>query len=135
MASEVSKKQAKSNKLPKISRFFTESKNKSSWNDKKYLVYMFTFVFFAFLLFMGIDIRQKTIIANNLDLERQQIIRDIKKWENIVRDYEDYRDGYLQLALLEYKLGNSEKAKRYLEVVFEIDPNSVDGRELEKKIN
>lgn len=96
---------------------------------------MFTFVFFAFLLFMGIDIRQKTIIANNLDLERQQIIRDIKKWENIVRDYEDYRDGYLQLALLEYKLGNSEKAKRYLEVVFEIDPNSVDGRELEKKIN
>lgn len=55
-------------------------------------------------------------------------------WENVIGKYPDYRDGYYQLAILEYNLGNKEKAKNYLEKAFEIDANFEEGRELEQML-
>lgn len=61
---------------------------------------------------------------------------DIKKlitiWEKIIKEKTGYRDGYLQLAYLHYKLYENEKAKEYLEKAIELDPNYELARELEK---
>jgi tetratricopeptide (TPR) repeat protein len=56
----------------------------------------------------------------------------IKRWEEIVAEKPDYRDGYLQLAFLHYKLFENEKVKEYLEKALAIDPNFEVTRELEK---
>jgi tetratricopeptide (TPR) repeat protein len=47
----------------------------------------------------------------------------IKKWEEIMTEKPDYRDGYLQLAFLHYKLFENEKAKECLAKALAIDPN------------
>lgn len=61
---------------------------------------------------------------------------DIKKliaaWEKIIEEKPDYRDGYLQLAYLHYKLYENEKAKEYLEKAIELDPNYELAREMEE---
>jgi len=53
--------------------------------------------------------------------------KDIKKlisrWEEILEKYPDYRDGYLQLAYLYYKIYQNEKAKENLTKALELDPN------------
>lgn len=56
----------------------------------------------------------------------------IKYWEGIVSEKPDYRDGFIQLALLHYKLYQNEKAKEYLQKALELDPNFKPAREMEK---
>ena len=52
---------------------------------------------------------------------------DIQKlivfWEKIVVEKPGYRDGYLQLAVLNYKLWQNEKAQAYLKKALLVDPN------------
>jgi len=58
--------------------------------------------------------------------------KDIKKlihfWEKIVAEKTDYRDGYLQLAILNYKI------QEYLKKALIVDPNFEPALELEKII-
>ena len=62
--------------------------------------------------------------------------QDIKKlitlWEKIVAEKSNYRDGYLQLALLNYKIYENQKALESLKKALEIDPNFAEARKLEK---
>jgi len=62
--------------------------------------------------------------------------QDIKKlitlWEKIVAEKSNYRDGYLQLALLNYKIYENQKAIESLKKALEIDPNFAEARKLEK---
>ena len=54
----------------------------------------------------------------------------IKAWEKIIEDKPLYRDAYLQLAILNYKIKEVQKAKDNLNKALEIDPNF----ELTKKL-
>ena len=60
--------------------------------------------------------------------------KDIKKlisgWEETLEKYPDYRDGYLQLAYLYYKIYQDEKAKENLTKALELDPNFETAQEL-----
>jgi tetratricopeptide (TPR) repeat protein len=64
----------------------------------------------------------------------EDIRQMITSWEKIIAAKPNYRDGYLQLALLHYKLFENEKAKEYLQQALELDPNFGPARELEKII-
>lgn len=67
--------------------------------------------------------------------EKQAIEAEIAEWEKIVVERPGYRDGYFELAVLTYQLNRIEETKRYLNGVFELDPNYQPARELEKEIN
>ena len=56
----------------------------------------------------------------------------ITAWEKIMVEKPDYRDGWLQLAILHYKLYKNDKAKENLLKALEIDPNYAPAQELEK---
>lgn len=62
--------------------------------------------------------------------------KDIKQlisaWEKIIEEKPGYRDGYLQLAYLHYKIYENEKAKEYLQKALELDPNYEPAKELER---
>jgi len=62
----------------------------------------------------------------------KDIRRLISVWEKIVAEKPNYRDGYLQLAILHYKVFENEKAKEYLGKALDIDPNFEPAREMEK---
>jgi len=72
---------------------------------------------------------QQKLLQNPNDIKRLII-----GWEKIVNQRPGYRDGWLQLAYLNYKIYEDEKAKEYLAKVLEIDPNFAPARELEKII-
>ncbi len=54
----------------------------------------------------------------------------IKAWEEIIENKPQYRDAYLQLAILNYKINKKGKAQDNLNKALEIDPNF----ELTKKL-
>lgn len=62
----------------------------------------------------------------------EDIKRLIAGWEKILEEKPDYRDGYLQLAVLYYKLGENAKAKLNLAKALELDPNYEPAKELER---
>lgn len=64
--------------------------------------------------------------------EKRAIEAEIVKWEKVVKERSNYRDAYFELAVLTYKLNRIEETKRYLNKVFELDPNYQPARELER---
>lgn len=69
---------------------------------------------------------------SKMESSPEDIRKLIRYWEMIVAEKPDYRDGYLQLALLHYKLYENDKAREYLEKVLKLDPNFEPARELER---
>jgi hypothetical protein len=45
-----------------------------------------------------------------------------------VKEYKGYRDGYYQLAAVEYQLGNTQIAKSYIVKALHIDPTFPQGK-------
>jgi tetratricopeptide (TPR) repeat protein len=78
------------------------------------------------------DLKWKALWQKKQTLKPEDLQDLIKKWEKIVTEKPDYRDGYLQLAFLHYKLFENKKAKEYLAKALAIDPNFEAARELEK---
>lgn len=62
----------------------------------------------------------------------EDIRRMIASWEKIISAKPNYRDGYLQLAVLYYQVFENEKAKENLEKALELDPNFKPAKEMEK---
>ncbi|MCX6724873.1 MAG: hypothetical protein NTV20_02120 [Candidatus Shapirobacteria bacterium] len=62
----------------------------------------------------------------------KDIQRLIGAWGKIVQEKPNYRDGYLQLAILNYKIYENEKAEEYLNKALAIDPNFEPAKELKK---
>lgn len=130
-------KKEKSKQLPNISRPFTEAlrylinnKQKNIFLKNFFLV-VIIICLLIFSIFMLIDLKQKVSISQALEVEKEKVISDISKWEKVIEKYPDYKDGYLTLSALEYRMKNFTKSKEYLQKVFEIDPNSKEGRKLE----
>ncbi len=73
-------------------------------------------------------------ILEKIKNEPQRIRNEIIFWEKVVSERPGYRDGYLQLAILNYQLYENDKAKEYLNKALEIDPNFEVTKELGKII-
>jgi len=76
------------------------------------------------------ELWQKKRYADPKDIQRL-----IDAWEKIVQEKPNYRDGYLQLAILNYKIYENEKAEEYLNKALAIDPNFEPAKELKKIIS
>ncbi|PIU33036.1 hypothetical protein COY29_04310 [Candidatus Woesebacteria bacterium CG_4_10_14_0_2_um_filter_39_14] len=76
------------------------------------------------------SLRQQKNLSNPQDIRKL-----IGLWEKIVAEKPDYRDGYLQLAILNYKIWQNEKAQDYLKKALIVDPNFGPALELEKIIS
>jgi hypothetical protein len=90
------------------------------------------------LLFLTINISME-IQGQVQELARRQamqsaIVSEITHWQKVTQKYSDYRDGYFQLALLQYQLGNEQLANRYVEKSLAVDPNFASGRAFQEKL-
>ncbi|OGH05816.1 MAG: hypothetical protein A2W22_00760 [Candidatus Levybacteria bacterium RBG_16_35_11] len=82
----------------------------------------------------GFDLAKNLKTYSALNSERAKIQSQIKTWQSITEKFKGYKDGYLQLAVLEYRLGEFEKSKTYLDKALYLDPTYKEALELQKKL-
>ncbi len=95
---------------------------------KAFIVIIFLLAVFS----VGIDLQKNLNNRENIDRQRDSLIKELKFWQDFITEHKDYRDAYFQTSILEYRLGDSSKAKMYVEKGLSLDPNSENGKKLEK---
>lgn len=123
--------------FPKISRFITEKlyfllKNKHFRFGVYSLIYISLLVLISFLSF---DFYSYYTTQEDLKQEREKIANKIVTWQSVIEKYPNFKDAYLQLGVLEYKMGDFEKARGYVKKALVLDPEYSDAIELNKKIS
>ena len=113
-------------RFPNIIRIFTE---------KYFLGFIVSFVLVVVLAIVGLDLYKDIKNQQKIEKERKDVISKIQYWQEVIDKYNDYRDAYFQLAVLEYRLRDFDRAKFYLKKTLELDPNFEKGREFEKILN
>lgn len=116
-------KNKKSLQFPRIFLTFTE---------KYFLVTFVSFVLVIVIVVVGLNLYKVISQKQKIDRERQEVISKIQYWQDITNKYKDYRDGYFQLSILEYRLGNFSKSRLYLQKALDLDPNFEQGRKFEQ---
>jgi len=122
-------------KKEKLSQPFRFPNSIRIFTEKFFLGYIVSFILVVLLIVVGLDLYKDIKDQQTIEKERKDVISKIQYWQGIVDKYKDYRDAYFQLAVLEYRLKNFDKAKAYLSKTLLIDPNFEKGREFEKILN
>ena len=71
---------------------------------------------------------QSQEIKNKIEFQKnepERIKNEIIKWDKIVFDYPNFRDGFLKLAVLNWQIYNQDLSRWYWQKAFELDPNGV----------
>jgi len=63
------------------------------------------------------------IQIQNSKITYMKVASDLERWKKIVEEKPDYRDGWYQIAVLEWRLSNTESAKSSLIKSLDLDPN------------
>src|SRR5262249_29569956 len=122
--------------FPKIFRFIPDY--------HRYLIRLSDFPllfvgFFSGVMLTGI-ILQSIFLYNNLQklqaigVKRSALEDQAQILSNLTKSYPSYRDLYLQVAVIEYRLGNTTQAKAYADRALVIDPNFQAAIDLESKL-
>lgn len=67
--------------------------------------------------------------------EKEVTRQKIEEWEKFLQDFPNYRDGYLELAVLYYQIYQNNEAWENLNKALQLDPNFEPARKLEKLLN
>ena len=90
------------------------------------------FIFIVAVIIVGLDFQNNLQIKQNIDSQREVMDRDLNFWKDFISKHQNYRDAYFQASILEYRLGDTSKAKMYVEKGLSLDPNSKNGRKIEE---
>lgn len=144
------KKKAKKIKSPSNSRTISSSEDKPESIKLSFpkislvkllklyrgaLKFFVAFIFIVAVVVVGLDLRGNLQTKREIDSQREVLSRDLKFWEDFISKNQGYRDAYFQASILEYRLGNTSKARMYVEKGLSLDPNSEDGLKIEKLLN
>lgn len=77
----------------------------------------------------------KKLLQQKLYTNPKDIKKLIKEWEKVLTAYPDYRDGWIHLAILNYKISNLLKAKEAIHQALNLDPNYQISQNLKKLID
>lgn len=97
------------------------------------IVFLFAAVF-VFILFTAGNLQRNYIQNQQIQLERQKLIREINIWKSFSDKYKNYKEVYFQIAVRKYQLGNFKSAKAYLQKTLFIDPNYEEALKLQKEL-
>lgn len=95
------------------------------------LVFALSFFLTSFILLNYQNIQnKKQVLGVQTSLKKQEIIT--YEWREIVNQYPDYRNGWLQLAYQYIRSNEIQKAQEALKMAEELDPNNETIKNLEK---
>lgn len=128
--------------FPKIFRIIPENKLIEKILKSKQLFYLTLGFILTFILvlimgigLMSINLYRNTDSFSQIISQRSQMQNQINFWQSIADKYQGYKDAYFQIAILEYKLGDLEKARQTNTKALLLDPNFDDAKKLEVLLN
>lgn len=131
----MSKELPKTKDLPKIPRSIPESLYTKIFFYTKYIfVGAISGALLIAVALQSVELRGNMLQANGVAQDRQKLEQEVVYWKQIADTYSGYRDIYYRIATLQYKLGNKEESKKYLQKALELDPNFEEARVLGTKI-
>lgn len=74
-------------------------------------------------------------LLQNWEAEPARVAADYLLWQRTLKEKPDYRDGYLVLATLAYRLGRISEAKTNLDKALLLDPNFAAGQQLQQLLS
>lgn len=89
-------------------------------------------IFILAVVIVGLDLASNIKAKQEIDLERKKLTNELMFWENFIVEHHNYKDAYFQASVLEFKLGDTSKARMYVEKGLALDSNSQDGRKIEE---
>lgn len=92
-------------------------------------------LFILAVAIVGLDLQKNIQEKQSIDIEREKLAQELKFWNDFIGEHEDYADAYFNIAVLEYKLGDTAQAKTYLKKGLVLDPNSENGKKIEDSLS
>ena len=140
---EKKKESKKKREFPKIPRIIPELPSFSFLQSRAVFKISLKWEIVAVLIILGLLLNWLVIkhlfeVGKDwvvLFSQRQQLSQQIGLWENITKQYPNYRDAYFEGAVLAYRLGNRQKENQFLTQLQLIDPNFPLTQGLEKLRN
>jgi len=131
--------------FPSIYRRITENPSFSlSWQAKLSKItflalasvsILISLILIVGIVFFGTKVYQSSSQIVKIANQRQDLQSKANFWQSIVDKYDGYKDAYFQKALLEYNLGQIDKAKEDNTKALLLDPNFSDAKKLETILN
>lgn len=128
--------------FPKNYRSFTEDLEKFGKRNSKTIskLKLELYVIAYFVVIFGILIFSLDLLASfqkrkEINLQKEKIKNEIRVLEDVTSKLNNYREAYYKLAVLEFEIGEIDKAKFYLNKSLFIDPNFEKAREFQKVLN
>ena len=124
----------KASKFPNIYRIITE-RGALILRKRMTIISMYVIVYLAMtviIAYLAINFYQNFSTYQKVSSERIKIVSQINTWQSIIKKYKDFKDGYLQIAVLGYRLGDYNKARIYCDKALLLDPEYSDAIELNK---
>jgi hypothetical protein len=125
--------------FPNIFRIIPESKLVKKVLTSKAVFYLATVFalcislgFIIGITFVSVSIHRNTVIVISEITKKQEIQKQINFWQSVADKYQGYKDAYLQIAVLEYNLGDLGKARQANNKALLLDPNFEDAKKLER---
>jgi tetratricopeptide (TPR) repeat protein len=120
-------------KLPKLTiSLSNKAKIKKIWFFSKIAILLVVSIgLVSGIVFFSLRAYQYYAKAQKIIVQRQQMQSKINFWQSIADKYEGYKDAYFQMAVLDYQLGNLQKAKSENKKALSLDPNFTDAQKLE----
>ena len=149
LAMKNKEKKHLASQFPNIYRNITESKNVQSLQNisirllnqpkvNKLLTFLSIIFVFLVVIILVLEITVFSFGAfryydyyRQISLQRENLQSQINFWQSIADRYDGYKDAYFRIALLEYRLGDLQKAKVANAKALILDPNFDDAKKLE----
>ncbi len=113
--------------FPRIFRFITEQ-------GKVAIIGLATIIVLAGVVVQVHRINENRAQLVTLNHQHQQLTRELAYWQDVARQYPNYRDVLFRIASLQYELGQKIEAQKSLQKVMVLDPNFKRGNVLGAKI-
>ena len=114
--------------FPKIFRFITE-------RGVFVVVSLVSLVLLTAIIMQGAQLKKTLHQAEVAKGQRAELTKELAYWQDVVRQYGNYRDAYFKIATIQYQLGEGAQAKKTLEKVVALDPNFENAKVLGAKIS
>lgn len=95
----------------------------------------YALIYFSLFLLLLIPVTVLTYLKyTQVFGQRERILEKLTYWEEVVRKYPNYPDGYYNAAIFAYVLKDKEKARVYVEKAIKLDSGFKQAKQLSRQL-